>query len=272
MDGHAAFAQLPAAEPPFEFDCNPALNFGPSIWPVVNAMVAAHPGTINLGQGFPDWSPPDFVVQAAQAAVSGGPLMHQYARSMGTERLVRALAARLSPALGVELDGLKNVCISVGGCEALCAAIFAVVKRGTCDEVVLLEPCFDCYDKQVRLAGGRPVFVPLQPVADCDDANAWALSEDALASVLSERTAALIINTPQNPLGKVWSRAELEMVARVVRRHRQLVVIADEVYQYLAYDGLEHVSIASLPGMWERTMTVGSAGKVRHVICLTRGA
>ncbi|XP_048200231.1 kynurenine--oxoglutarate transaminase 1 isoform X1 [Perognathus longimembris pacificus] len=217
---------------------------------------------VNLGQGFPDFSPPDFAVEAFQQATSGDSMLNQYTMAFGYPPLTRILADFFGKLLGQELDPLTNVLVTVGAYGALFTAFQALVDEG--DEVIIIEPFFDCYEPMTRMAGGRPVFVSLKPSHAPEGAlkssSDWRLDPTELASKFTSRTKALILNTPNNPLGKVFSKAELELVASLCQQH-DVLCISDEVYQWLVYDEHQHVSIASLPGMWERTLTIGSAGK-----------
>ncbi|XP_029424584.1 kynurenine--oxoglutarate transaminase 1 isoform X1 [Nannospalax galili] len=212
---------------------------------------------VNLGQGFPDFSPPDFAVKAFQQATSGDFMLNQYTMAFGYPPLTKLLASFFGKLLGQELDPFKNVLVTVGAYGALFTAFQALVDKG--DEVIIIEPAFDCYEPMTLMAGGRPVFVSLKP-GQLDTSSDWQLDPTELASKFTSRTKALVLNTPNNPLGKVFSKAELELVAGLCQQH-DTVCIADEVYQWLVYDGHQHVSIASLPGMWGRTLTIGSAGK-----------
>lgn len=217
---------------------------------------------VNLGQGFPDFSPPDFAVQAFQQATSGDFMLNQYTMAFGYPPLTKILASFFGKLLGQELDPLKNVLVTVGAYGALFTAFQALVDEG--DEVIIIEPAFDCYEPMTLMAGGRPVFVSLKPSpaakGQLESSNDWLLDPTELASKFTSRTKALVLNTPNNPLGKVFSKKELELVADLCQQH-DVLCISDEVYQWLVYDGHQHVSIASLPGMWERTLTIGSAGK-----------
>ncbi|XP_055964776.1 kynurenine--oxoglutarate transaminase 1 isoform X1 [Sorex fumeus] len=225
-------------------------------------QLAAEHDVVNLGQGFPDFAPPDFAVEAFRCAVTEDFMLNQYTKAFGYPPLTKVLARFFGKLLGQDLDPQSNVLVTVGAYGALFTSFQALVDEG--DEVILLEPFFDCYEPMTLMAGGRPVFVPLRPSPTPDGAPAsssnWKLDPAELASKFSPRTKALVLNTPNNPLGKVFSRAELEQVASLCQQH-DVICISDEVYQWLVFDGCQHVSIASLPGMWERTLTIGSAGK-----------
>ncbi|XP_069913838.1 kynurenine--oxoglutarate transaminase 1 isoform X3 [Oryctolagus cuniculus] len=224
--------------------------------------LASECDAVNLGQGFPDFPPPDFALEAFRQAVTGDFMLNQYTRAFGYPPLTEILASFFGKLLGQELDPLKNVLVTVGAYGALFTAFQALVEEG--DEVIIVEPFFDCYEPMTLMAGGRPVFVSLRPSPsqdkEPDSSSNWCLDPAELASKFTARTKALVLNTPNNPLGKVFSKAELELVAHLCRQH-DVLCISDEVYQWLVYDGHQHTSIASLPGMWERTLTIGSAGK-----------
>ncbi|XP_042536907.1 kynurenine--oxoglutarate transaminase 1 isoform X1 [Dipodomys spectabilis] len=217
---------------------------------------------VNLGQGFPDFSPPDFALEAFQQAISGDIMLNQYTMAFGYPPLTRILADFFGKLLGQELDPLKNVLVTVGAYGALFTAFQALVDEG--DEVIIIEPFFDCYEPMTLMAGGRPVFVSLKPSHTPEGglklSSDWQLDPTELASKFTSHTKALVLNTPNNPLGKVFSKSELELVASLCQQH-DVLCISDEVYQWLVYDEHQHISIASLPGMWERTLTIGSAGK-----------
>ncbi|XP_073334377.1 kynurenine--oxoglutarate transaminase 1-like [Pagrus major] len=232
-----------------------------NVW-VEFTQLAADYKAVNLGQGFPDFSPPKFIQEAFCKAVCGGPLMHQYTRAFGHPPLVKSLAKFFSRIVGHEIDPLEDVLVTVGAYQALFCAFQALVNEG--DEVIIVEPFFDCYQPMVKMAGGKAVYVPLRPVSVASGAilssGDWVLSAEELASKFTPRTKAVVINTPNNPLGKVYKTEELQMIADLCIKH-DVLCISDEVYEWLTYDGAKHVKIASLPGMWERTVTVGSAGK-----------
>ncbi|XP_059213493.1 kynurenine--oxoglutarate transaminase 1-like isoform X2 [Centropristis striata] len=228
-----------------------------NVW-VEFTQLAADYKAVNLGQGFPDFSPPKFVQEAFCEAVSGGPQMHQYTRAFGHPALVKSLAKFFSRIVGHEIDPLEDILVTVGAYQALFCAFQALIDEG--DEVIIVEPFFDCYQPMVKMVGGKAVYVPLRPGSSVLFSADWVLSADELASKFTPRTKAVVINTPNNPLGKVYKTEELQMIADLCIKH-DVLCISDEVYEWLTYDGNKHVKIASLPGMWERTVTIGSAGK-----------
>lgn len=231
-----------------------------NVW-VEFTQLAADYKAVNLGQGFPDFSPPKFVQDAFCEAVKGGPQMHQYTRAFGHPHLVNSLATFFSRLVGHEINPLEDILITVGAYQALFCAFQALVDEG--DEVIIVEPFFDCYQPMVKMAGGKPVYVPLRPRTEDKtvlSSGDWVLSADELASKITPRTKAIVINTPNNPLGKVYKVEELQMIADLCIKN-DILCISDEVYEWLTYDDAKHVKIATLPGMWERTITVGSAGK-----------
>lgn len=228
-------------------------GFGTSIFTEISALANRH-GAVNLGQGFPDFPAPDFVKDAAQRHVRED--RNQYIASPGLPRLRQALAAdwrSRRPEMRA-LDADTEITIASGATELLLDAILGLVDPG--DEVILLEPAYDAYAPDVLMAGGVPRAVALR-------APEWTLDEAALARAFSPRTRALILNTPHNPTGKVFSRTELAVIAELCRRH-DVLVISDEVYSEIVFDR-PHVSIASLPGMFERTVTIDSMGKTFSV-------
>lgn len=205
-------------------------------------------GAINLGQGFPDFDPPEFVRMALREAAAGN---QQYAPLPGLPVLLEALAHKLAPALGRELSA-DNLQITVGATEGLFASMQALLDPG--DEVVLLEPFYDAYPADVTMASGVPRYVPLTPQAD----GRWSLDLDELRTAFTPRTKAVILNTPHNPTGKVFTAAELDAVVALAEQY-DAVIIADEVYEHIAF--VPHLSVASRPGAWPRTITLSSVGK-----------
>ena len=233
--------------------------FGATVFAEFTALANAS-GAVNLGQGFPNFPAPDFVKEAARAAIAAD--LNQYARSAGHPRLVHALAQVYSPLFGRTLDPMQEIVVTVGATEGIFATVQALVNPG--DEVILIEPFYDSYPAAVIMAGGTPVYVPLRGPANSRSAAEWVLDMDELAAAVTPRTRLIMLNTPLNPLGKVYSRRELESLATFVQAHN-LTVLSDEVYEWMVYPPAGHVRIATLPGMWERTVTLGSAGKTFSV-------
>ena len=238
-------------------------GFGTSVFAEFTVLANQH-NAVNLGQGFPNFAAPDFVKEAAKQAIDAE--LNQYARSMGHPRLVNALAQVYSPLFGRDLDPMQEIVITVGATEGIFVTLQALVDPG--DEVILIEPFYDSYPASVIMAGGTPVYVPLRPAPN--RAADWTLDMDELAAAFSPRTRLLILNTPQNPVGKVFTRRELEQIASLVQAH-DVYVLSDEVYEWMVYPdpdaqpAVDHVRIATLPGMWDRTLTLGSAGKTFSV-------
>jgi N-succinyldiaminopimelate aminotransferase len=228
---------------------HPALApFGTTIFATMSALALEH-DAINLGQGFPDTDGPPEVLEAAVAAIRGG--RNQYPPGAGVPELLDAVAAHQSRFYGLELDARSEVLVTVGATEAIAATVLALVRPG--DEVVTFEPYYDSYAATIALAGG----VRRTSVLRFPD---FAVDEASLRAAFSPRTRMVLLNTPHNPTGKVFSRAEIELVCALAREHDAWVV-TDEVYEHLTFDGAEHVPVATLPGMRERTLTISSAGK-----------
>ena len=222
--------------------------FGTTIFSEMTALAQQH-GAINLAQGFPDFEGPRALIEAAQAALASG--QNQYARSLGHLDLVKALAAKYRDLHGLEFDPLREVIVFCGATEGIAAALFGLLDPG--DEVIGFEPFYDSYPVAIALAGATARWCTLR-FPD------FALDAAALERLFTPRTKVLLLNTPHNPTGKVFTRAELETIARLCRE-RDVVVVADEVYEHLTFDGTVHLPIATLPGMRERTLTLSSGGK-----------
>jgi len=218
----------------------------------VNLALHGPERAINFAQGFPDFAPPPEIVAAAQRALEDG--YHQYATTWGAPQLREAVAAKQSAAWGSPVDPELEVTVACGATESMIAALLATVDPG--DEVVVFEPFYENYGPDCILSGAVPRYVALRPPD-------WSFDADELASAFSSRTRAVIVNTPHNPTGKVFGRSELEQIAELCRRHDALA-ITDEIYEHLVYGG-EHVSIATLPGMRERTITISGASKTYSV-------
>lgn len=227
--------------------------FGTTIFAEMSRLAVEH-GAVNLSQGFPDFDGPAFVREAAAAAMAAG--HNQYAPMGGAPVLTEAIGAWFARASGIEVEPRAEVTVTSGCTEALAAAFLGLVEAG--DEVVLFEPFYDSYRACVAMAGATPRFVTLRPG---EGGGAFSFNEAELRGAFGARTRAVLVNTPHNPTGKVFTRAELELVASLCREH-DVVAITDEVYERLTFDGgLPHVCLASLPGMRERTVTLSSLGK-----------
>lgn len=215
------------------------------------SALAATTGAINLGQGFPDVDGPVSVARAAQDALASG--ANQYPPGPGIPELRQAVAEHQHARYGLRLDPDREVLVTAGATEALAAAVLALAGPG--DEVLTLEPFYDAYAADITLAGARHTTAPLRATP-----AGFRVDLDALEAAFTDRTRLVLLNTPHNPTGAVLTLEELQAVARLAVRHDALVV-TDEVYEHLVFDGLRHVPIATLPGMAERTLTVSSAGK-----------
>jgi aspartate/methionine/tyrosine aminotransferase len=221
---------------------------GTTIFTVMSALAQAH-GAINLGQGFPDTEGPADLLEAAAAALMDR--RNQYPPLTGVPELREAVAAANARFYGIEVDPASEVVVTSGATEAITACLMALLDPG--DEVVLIEPLYDTYLPVVKLLGAVPRLVRLQPPH-------WELPHDALAAAFGPRTKAILLNTPMNPTGKVFSEAELAVIAGLVQRHDAFAV-CDEVYEHLTFDGARHVPLMTLPGMRDRCLRIGSAGK-----------
>ncbi len=223
-------------------------GLGTTIFAEMSAL-AARTGSVNLGQGFPDTDGPDDVVARAVDALHSG--RNQYAPGTGVPELRAAIAAHQRRFYGLEVDPETEVAVTTGATEAIAAALLGLVDPG--DEVIVLEPYYDSYVAMIQMAGAvrRPVTLR---------APDFRLPLDELRAAVSPRTTAILLNSPHNPTGTVLRRDELEAVAALAI-DRDLVVISDEVYEHLTFDGLPHIPIATLPGMAERTLTISSGGK-----------
>jgi N-succinyldiaminopimelate aminotransferase len=223
-------------------------GFGSTIFAEMTALATEH-GAVNLGQGFPDTDGPAPMLEAAKAAIDAG--RNQYPPGPGVPELLEAVSEHQRRFYGLEVDPRSQVLVTVGATEAIAAAILALCEPG--DEVVTFEPYYDSYAASIALAGARRRTSVLR-FPD------FAVDEASLRAAFSDRTRLVLLNTPHNPTGKVFTRAELELVCALAREHDAWVV-TDEVYEHLVFDDAQHVPVATLPGMQERTLTISSAGK-----------
>lgn len=223
-------------------------GLGTTIFAEMSAL-ALRTGAVNLGQGFPDTDGPDDVIDAAVDAMRSG--ANQYAPGIGVPALREAIAAHQKRWYGLELDPDSEIAVSTGATEAIAAAILGLVDPG--DEIVVLEPYYDSYVAVLEFAGGVRKPVTLR-------APDFRLDLDALRAAVGPRTTAMLLNSPHNPTGMVLNAEEREAIRDLAVEH-DLVVVTDEVYEHLTFDGVAHVPLATLPGMRERTLTISSAGK-----------
>jgi len=252
--------------PPFVYTPSPSVrsfgNVGPTVFAEFGALAVKHK-SVNLTQGAPDFDPPEFVLNACHNSLRKS--LHQYSRPAGHVPLVNALAKLYGPTFGRTLNPMDEIVVQAGASEAIFASIQSLVGPG--DEVLMVEPIFDPIKAAVVLCGATPKFVPLRfPEATTVDeasmdSNKLYIDKAELEALITPQTKLFIINTPHNPTGKVFTRKELEEMADAVRKHPQLCVLSDETYEFLTYDEAAHIKIATLPGMWERTITLGSASK-----------
>jgi N-succinyldiaminopimelate aminotransferase len=219
-----------------------------SVFEDMNALARRY-DAVNLGSGTPDAQVPGLMQAAVGAAVAGG--HNRYSPVQGEAVLRAAVAEHAARFYGQEVDPANEITITNGVTEALYAAAFSFIDPG--DEVVVFEPFYDCYVPSIRMAGGTPVAVTLR-------APSFRFDPQELRAAFSSRTKAILLNTPHNPTGTVFSRSELTLIAELCQEFDALA-ITDEVYEHIVFDNARHVRLATLPGMWERTLTLGGAGK-----------
>jgi aspartate/methionine/tyrosine aminotransferase len=230
--------------------------------------VASQTGAINLAQGFPDFAAPEILKEAACAAIREN--VNQYAVTWGTPRLRRAIASKYARHYGLEIDEAREVTVTCGATEAMAATLLAVIDPG--DEVIVFEPFYENYGPDTILCDASPVWVPMPTAAaplgrgaldvvSPDSArDGGELDLDRLAAAFSERTRAIVINSPNNPTGRVFSAEELAAIAELCVRY-DAIAITDEIYEHILYDGRRHVPMATLPGMRDRTITISGFSK-----------
>ena len=229
-------------------------GFGTTIFAEMSAL-AVRTGSVNLGQGFPDTDGPPELLEAAIDAIRSG--HNQYPPGPGIPELRAAIAAHQRDHYRLDPDVDAGVLVTAGATEAIAAAVLALTGPG--DEVVMFEPYYDSYAATVALAGADRRVVTLRP-----DGAGWGFDPDELRTAITRQTKVILLNTPHNPTGKVFTPDELAVISALAVEH-DLLVIADEVYEHLTFDGRAHVPIATMPGMAERTVTIGSAGKMFSV-------
>ncbi|MBK1715948.1 pyridoxal phosphate-dependent aminotransferase [Rubrivivax gelatinosus] len=227
-------------------------NVGTTIFTVMSAL-AAECGAVNLGQGFPDFGCDPALVEHVHAAMQEG--LNQYPPMAGVPALRQAVAAKIAALHGRRYDADREITITAGATQAILTAVLCCVHPG--DEVVVLEPCYDSYAPNIELAGGTVVRVPLTP-------GTFRPDFERIAAALGPRTRAIIVNTPHNPAAVVWTRAEMQRLAEILAP-TDVLLIADEVYEHMVFDGGEHVSAAAIPELAARAFVVSSFGKTFHV-------
>ena len=223
-------------------------GIGTTVFTVMSALAVRH-GAINLGQGFPDTDGPADVLEAASAALHDG--RNQYPPLTGVPELREAVAAANARFYGLSVDPASEVVVTSGATEAITASLMALINPG--DEVVLIEPLYDTYLPVVRMLGATPRLVRLQPPR-------WELPRAELAAAFGPRTKAILLNTPMNPTSKVFTAAELAFIADLLVKH-DAYAVCDEVYEHLTFDGWRHIPLMTLPGLRDRCLRIGSAGK-----------
>ena len=238
---------LPAWLPPSRLP-----QVGTTIFTVMSALATEH-GAVNLGQGFPDFDCDPALVDAVTDAMRRG--LNQYPPMAGIPSLREAMAVKMERLYGRRYDPVTEITVTAGATQAVLTAILAVVHPG--DEVIVLDPCYDSYDPNILLAGGKPVHIPLTP-------GSFRPDFDRIAAAITPRTRALIINTPHNPSATVWTADEMHRLAEVLR-DTSVLLISDEVYEHMVFDGAAHGSAAGVAGLAERAFVVGSFGKTFHV-------
>eukprot|EP00979_Chaetoceros_neogracilis_P000979 scaffold189_cov244-Chaetoceros_neogracile.AAC.11 len=258
---------LSASAAAFSFQVSSRLNGldKPTVWHEFSPLAAEY-NAVNLGQGFPDWDPPAFATEAMRLAVDPkGRNANQYARSYAHMPLAEVLADDYTERFGRTIDPATEIATAVGCTNALFCALQGMISPG--DEVLLLEPAFDVYIAQTKMAGGVVKFVPLrsnpEKTAETTANEAFVLDMEELENAITEKTRAFVLNTPHNPTGKMFSREEMTKIAEIIERHPQVTVIADEVYEHIVFDeeNSPHISFATMAGMYDRTLTLSSSGK-----------
>ena len=211
--------------------------------------LALEHGAINLAQGFPDFPAPEELKEAARAAISSD--INQYAVTWGAPSFRHAIAEKFERFYGLRIDPERQICVTCGSTEAMIAAMLGIIDAG--DEVIVFEPFYENYGPDAIIAGAVPRYVALRPPD-------WSFDEAELARAFNNRTRGIILNSPNNPTGKVFARAELEAIARLCARHG-VVAFTDEIYEHIVYDGATHIPLITVAGMEDRTVTVSALSK-----------
>jgi methionine aminotransferase len=225
---------------------------GTTIFTVMSSLAQQH-GAVNLGQGFPDFDCDPALLDAVAKAMHAG--LNQYPPMPGVPQLREAIAAKIEALYGRRYDAGGEITVTAGATQAIFTAILAIVHPG--DEVIVLDPCYDSYEPNIELAGGRAIHVPLTP-------GSFRPDFDRLAAALTPRTRAIIVNTPHNPSATVWTAADMQRLTELLRA-TDVLLIADEVYEHMVYDGARHESVARHPELAQRSFIVSSFGKTYHV-------
>lgn len=228
---------------------NRVAHLGTTIFTEINQYASKY-DTVNLGQGKPDFDGPDELLKVASEAMLSGKA-NQYPSGYGIPSLRNNVAQHAQQYYDLDIDPDNGVVVTSGAAEGVYSSVLGIVNEG--DEVILIEPFFDIYRPAIEWAGGKPVFVPMRPPA-------WSFDADELRSAFNHKTRAIILNTPHNPTGRVFTVEELTLIADLCKAY-DVIVISDEVYEHLTYNGARHIPIATLPDMFERTLTVSSGAK-----------
>ena len=231
---------------------NRVSHFGTTIFTEMTALANKHQA-VNLGQGFPDFPAPDFLKEAAAKAIMDN--INQYAPGNGRPALRNAIANKMQGQYGMEIDPNTQINVVVGATEAIMVTVLGLVNPG--EEVILFEPYYDSYVPSVEFAGGIPKYYTLRQPD-------WAIDRDELEALFSDKTKLIMINTPHNPTGKVYSQDELQLIADLCQKY-DVIAVTDEVYEHIVFDGRIHKPLATFPGMAERTVTISSLGKTFSV-------
>ncbi|MFK4447635.1 methionine aminotransferase [Caballeronia udeis] len=227
-------------------------NVGTTIFTVMSAL-ATQKGAVNLGQGFPDFACDPRIVDAVSNAMRDG--HNQYPPMAGAAPLRRAISEKIGRLYGRQYDAEREITVTAGATQAILTAILCCVHPG--DEVVVIEPMYDCYVPAIELAGGKPVFVSLE-------APDYALPFDKIAAAITPKTRLLIINSPHNPTGRVWRTADMQKIDEILRG-TDVLILSDEVYEHMVFDGAPHESVCRYPDLAARSFVVSSFGKTFHV-------